>query len=363
MDVEDAACPLVVYLHRGAGTVYRSLGGSGSLHKRGYRSTMHAASLRETLAAGCLMHAGWPPCADDGEGFSSSSALRLLDPMCGSGTIAIEAALMARNVAPGLLRLNLFGIHAPKQQRHDGGTPFFSSSRHGGPLGFAVLRWHDFNEEAFNSAVEEALDCVLPTMPPGLSVRNGNCRSQLVCSMTCIYIIVEHARCLLLFYGSCYPLILFGGGEYLFACICPFLKVCANDWHPAAIALARKDAAIAGVLQDIRFSNVDAKDWAPVASSFSSSSSDSLPSLDDAPAAALVVSNPPWDLRIEGADEAWGALGTFLRREASGTSDSSNSGGDAWLLCGNPEATKALRMKAAAKVLKNWFYLNLFHPC
>jgi len=62
-----------------------------------------------------------------------------------------------------------------------------------------------------------------------------------------------------------------------------------------------------------------------------------------------VVSNPPWDLRIEGADEAWAALGAFLRREASGSSDSKSSG-DAWLLCGNPEATKALRMKAAAKV-------------
>jgi len=160
--------------------VYRSLGGSGSLHKRGYRSTMHAASLRETLAAGCLMHAGWPPvpAGDDGESFAPSSELRLLDPMCGSGTIAIEAALMARNVAPGLLRLNLFGIHAASQQQQQqrgGGAvrtaSSSSSSRHGGPLGLAVLRWHDFNQEAFDGAVQEALECVLPTMPPGLSVR------------------------------------------------------------------------------------------------------------------------------------------------------------------------------------------------
>jgi putative N6-adenine-specific DNA methylase len=64
VDVEDASLPLVVYLHRGAGTVYRSLGGSGSLHKRGYRSAMHAASLRETLAAGCLELAGWGAAVD-----------------------------------------------------------------------------------------------------------------------------------------------------------------------------------------------------------------------------------------------------------------------------------------------------------
>lgn len=64
------------------------------MHKRGYRDAMHKSSLRETLAAAMLIMAGYAPEKDI-----------LLDPMCGAGTIAIEAALMARNVAPGLMRL------------------------------------------------------------------------------------------------------------------------------------------------------------------------------------------------------------------------------------------------------------------
>jgi putative N6-adenine-specific DNA methylase len=62
------------------------------LHRRGYRKAVAKAPLRETLAAGLLMAAGW-----DG-------ASPLLDPFCGSGTIPIEAALLARKIAPGRLR-------------------------------------------------------------------------------------------------------------------------------------------------------------------------------------------------------------------------------------------------------------------
>ncbi len=59
------------------------------LHRRGYRLESAKAPLRETLAAGLLLAAGW------------DSAAPLLDPFCGSGTIAIEAAMLARHIAPG----------------------------------------------------------------------------------------------------------------------------------------------------------------------------------------------------------------------------------------------------------------------
>jgi len=65
-----------------------------SLHKRNYRVYDHPAALKTTLAAGMLMLSGWR-----GEG--------LLDPMCGGGTIAIEAALMARGFPPGFFRRRL----------------------------------------------------------------------------------------------------------------------------------------------------------------------------------------------------------------------------------------------------------------
>ena len=70
-----------------------SMDSSGALlHQRGYRLATAKAPLRETLAAGMLFASGW------------DKASPLLDPFCGSGTIAIEAALMARNIAPGRAR-------------------------------------------------------------------------------------------------------------------------------------------------------------------------------------------------------------------------------------------------------------------
>ena len=67
-----------------------------SLHRRGYREATVAAPLKETLAAALLLKAGWPAIAAAGG--------PLLDPMCGSGTLAIEAAWIAGDQAPGLLR-------------------------------------------------------------------------------------------------------------------------------------------------------------------------------------------------------------------------------------------------------------------
>lgn len=64
----------------------------GSLHQRGYRTQAGAAPLRETNAAALILKSGW------------TVEKALLDPMCGSGTLLIEAAMMAANIAPGLKR-------------------------------------------------------------------------------------------------------------------------------------------------------------------------------------------------------------------------------------------------------------------
>lgn len=64
------------------------------LHKRGYRVAQNDAPMKETLAASLLMAAGWP----------DESRPQLIDPMCGSGTLLIEAAMMQAKMAPGLLR-------------------------------------------------------------------------------------------------------------------------------------------------------------------------------------------------------------------------------------------------------------------
>ena len=76
-------------------TVSLDLGG-GSMHRRHYRARGTEAPLKETLAAAILLLARWDERARDGE--------PLLDPLCGSGTLPIEAALIAGDVAPGLHR-------------------------------------------------------------------------------------------------------------------------------------------------------------------------------------------------------------------------------------------------------------------
>jgi 23S rRNA (guanine2445-N2)-methyltransferase / 23S rRNA (guanine2069-N7)-methyltransferase len=67
-----------------------------SLHRRGYRTRQGAAPLKENLAAAVLLRSNWPQIAAEGG--------NLIDPMCGSGTLLIEAALMATDRAPGLDR-------------------------------------------------------------------------------------------------------------------------------------------------------------------------------------------------------------------------------------------------------------------
>lgn len=69
----------------------------GSLHLRGYRTSTNIAPINEVLAAGLLLHSGWKGQCD------------FLDPMCGSGTFLIEAAMIACNIPPNINR-NEFGF-------------------------------------------------------------------------------------------------------------------------------------------------------------------------------------------------------------------------------------------------------------
>ena len=84
---------LLLNVHIADQQITVSLDSSGeSLHKRGYRVANTEAPISEVLAAGMLLMAGWKGQSD------------FYDPMCGSGTLPIEAALIARNIAPGVFR-------------------------------------------------------------------------------------------------------------------------------------------------------------------------------------------------------------------------------------------------------------------
>jgi len=95
VDKENPQIRIHAHLKKDILTVSLDLTGY-SLHQRGYRTKAGKAPLKENVAAALLIRAKWPELASQGYG--------LHDPFCGSGTLVIEAAMMAANIAPGLLR-------------------------------------------------------------------------------------------------------------------------------------------------------------------------------------------------------------------------------------------------------------------
>ncbi|MXS82788.1 bifunctional 23S rRNA (guanine(2069)-N(7))-methyltransferase RlmK/23S rRNA (guanine(2445)-N(2))-methyltransferase RlmL [Nitrosomonas oligotropha] len=107
IDTEYPSIRVNVYLHNDTAQLSLDLSGESS-HKRGYREVSIAAPIKENLAAAILLRAGWPDIAAQGGS--------LIDPMCGSGTLLVEGALIAGDIAPGLQR-DYFGFLGWKQ--HD----------------------------------------------------------------------------------------------------------------------------------------------------------------------------------------------------------------------------------------------------
>ena len=119
VDVEAPDLRLNLLVRKGRAVLSVDLGG-GPLHRRGWRRVHGEAPLKENLAAAVLLRGDWPRI------YSEGGALR--DPMCGSGTLVIEAALMAADVAPGLQREG----------------------------GFRPTRWRGFDVQAWTRLREEA---------------------------------------------------------------------------------------------------------------------------------------------------------------------------------------------------------------
>jgi 23S rRNA (guanine2445-N2)-methyltransferase / 23S rRNA (guanine2069-N7)-methyltransferase len=95
VDLNNPDLQINTYLFKDDATLSIDLAGQ-SLYRRGYRTAGLEAPLKENLAAGLLYRAGWPKIAAEGGA--------LVDPMCGTGTFLVEAAMMACRAAPGLLK-------------------------------------------------------------------------------------------------------------------------------------------------------------------------------------------------------------------------------------------------------------------
>lgn len=116
VDIKSPDLGISIHIQRNQCTV--SLDSSGSsLHQRGYRTATNIAPINEVLAAGLLLHGGWDGRTD------------FLDPMCGSGTLLIEAAMIACNIPVNINREE-----------------------------FAFKKWNDFDETLFDKIVQASLN-------------------------------------------------------------------------------------------------------------------------------------------------------------------------------------------------------------
>lgn len=116
---------LRIYVHIFRNQVNVSLDSSGdSLFKRGYRVDIDTAPMKEVLAAGMVLLSNWQP------------HLPLIDGMCGSGTLGIEAALYANNIPPGVFREE-----------------------------FGFMKWHDYDKELWDKIYESCINRIKDDMP------------------------------------------------------------------------------------------------------------------------------------------------------------------------------------------------------
>jgi 23S rRNA G2445 N2-methylase RlmL len=207
-----------------------------SLSQRGYRSEAGEAPLREHLAAGLLRMSGWEP------------GVPLIDPMCGSGTFLIEAALLAKRIAPGLLH-----------------------------KGFAFEKLQGFKSDVWERLVNEAMEAEVEN-PKGV------------------------------FVGS--------------------------DMDGKVLRAAKANADRAGVLDLIEFKRLSVTELKPPA---------------EVDAAGLVMVNPPYGERLD--SERLGRDGELedLYKDLAFSLRSHFAGWKLWLLSGNPELTRGLRLKASRK--------------
>jgi 23S rRNA G2445 N2-methylase RlmL len=133
VDTQRPDVGVIVRLVNDKATVYLDLAGE-PLHRRGYRAASREAVMKESLAAAVILLGGWTP------------EHPFVDPMCGAGTLPIEAALMARRIPPGAKRS--FGVERSPA-------------------------WGEAERQAWRQIRGDALAQVLPTAPAPIIARDG----------------------------------------------------------------------------------------------------------------------------------------------------------------------------------------------
>ena len=166
---------LFLYWHDNKGAIYIDMSGT-PLHRRSYRLNPWQAPMRENLAAAVISATKWAP-----------YSMPFVNPMCGSGTLAIEAALMASDTAPGSLRKNFGFMHvfgydkefwrhllldAMNARRECDSPPIYASDIHPGAVRIARENAKEAGiEEWIQWSVKDVRDITLPENP-GIIIMN-----------------------------------------------------------------------------------------------------------------------------------------------------------------------------------------------
>ena len=260
VDIVDADVPLVLVLrgNRDGGggcqaTLFRVLHAGGSLHKRGYRlPTVHKAAMKESLAAGLLMEAGYDKLINAAK--EDGLPAILVDPMAGSGTFCLEAALIAADYAPGLVRM----------KHYDGEA---ETNPHEWP---PVMRWKGADKAQWKELVLDARNRAAVGMK---WMREPN---------------------------SHYP-------------SRPNCVIMGNEFNENSAELALGNIEKAGFSDCITVDQVDCIDW-----DLGGDEEEDSPARIVVPGRTVMVCNPPWGLRLtEDIEESWLSLKSFMRGQCN----------------------------------------------
>lgn len=226
VDREQPDIRINVWLNKDRASIALDLSGD-ALHQRGYRQQTGQAPLKENLAAAIVMRSGWQPTTP------------LLDPMCGSGTLLIEAALIACDRAPGLLRSRWGFTHwrqhndalwrevkSEAQQRARAGTAAAQARFFGYDSDGRVLEWAQANArragvaDLFSFARQDVLQLKnpLPDEQRGTVLSNPPYGERLESEPALIALHSQLGRIMKQHFGG-WKLSLFSGSPELLSCL------------------------------------------------------------------------------------------------------------------------------------------------
>jgi 23S rRNA (guanine2445-N2)-methyltransferase / 23S rRNA (guanine2069-N7)-methyltransferase len=252
--------------------------------------------MKESLAAGLLLESGWDLLVNAAKGDGLPAVF--VDPMAGSATLTIEAALIASDCAPGLMRINCYDKSKSETEHNPYKVP-------------PVVRWKDADIKQWETLIAECED----RQRVGLDwMQQRN------------IVYPEKTNCIIL----------------------------GNELYSNAVDLALSNIESAGFSKIISMHQGDCKSW-DLGGSHDDGTERAV-----IPGRTIIGTNPPWGLRLsEDIEESWYALNLFFRRECNSAEAWVLSGSKAATRTLRMKMTRRISIKTADEDLR-WIQYHVF---